>query len=589
MKNLFYLFLLVLMGGVISCNDSFLDETVTTDLDYETVFSDSTYTSDFLTEIYADIGFDTDLSRFQDPLVILNGPMGGLQTACDEAQYKVVPRISPDVQFVTGTVSPVTIRDDAWKKPYENIRRVNIFFANVHKSPMGEAAKKTYKAEARFLRAWYYFMLLQQYGGIPIIGDVVYESMDEMHGERSTFEECVEYIVKECEEAQKDLEINPSGRDHGRIGIGACKGLISRVRLYAASPLFNGSDFAPDNYPKELVGYPTEDKTRWKVAMEAAQDVMNLGYYSMYEDNDPEPGKGFYQLFLAASVPSAYCGTILEKKEGNGSARERLFQPPSRQGGGGGYPYQELVDAFPMKNGKPITDPNSGYDEKNPYADRDPRFYNTIIYDQTMIMDRTGMLPINIYLKPNGDPFDEDSYGIGTPTGYYFNKMLNREIAGNNVHGGPQSRPLIRYAEILLNYAEAKNEYSGPSEDIYDILKAIRRRGGIEAGDDGMYGLEKNMDYAKMRDAIRHERRIEFVLKGHRFYDVRRWMIAETTENQQMSAMRVQLVNEATGEKTYTRVTPVSFKHSFRKAMYLWPIPDAEVSKLPGLVQNPHY
>jgi hypothetical protein len=590
MKNIFHLLLLILLIGMsISCDDkNFLEETETTDLSYETVFADSTYTVGFLTEIYRDIGFDTDPGRFSTIYVTF----GGLQGACDEVEFRASSTITTDVLFATGTVNPVIVSDDAWGKPYVNIRRVNVFLKNVDKAPLSTARKTVYKAEARFLRAWYYSVLLKHYGGIPLIGDVIYESADEIKTTRDTYKDCVDYIVSECDAAAQDLATKPSGRNYGRVGSGACKALKARVLLYAASPLFNGSNFAPENYPKEIVGYPSPDPDRWRLAMEAAREVIGLNVYRLFvkhtnDDGNAEPGWGFYALFSGADwvIDGAEDGTIFELQEVKGQKYHKLFQPPSRGGGAGGFAYQDLVDCFPMRNGKAITDPTSGYDPNAPYANRDPRFNISITHDQTPLQNgATANVPVNTYLKEDYSPYDGDAVHTGTPTGYYVNKMQHRKTAANYFVGVAQSRPLIRYAEVLLNFAEAANEYAGPSDEIYEALKNIRERAGIYAGVDGMYGLKQGMDQDEMREVIRNERRIELAIEGHRFWDVRRWMIAEETDNKTMTGMEIRRVGN---QKTYTRYNVRS--HVFRKAMYLWPIPYKEISKSPDLLQNPHY
>ena len=175
--------------------------------------------------------------------------------------------------------------------------------------------------------------------------------------------------------------------------------------------------------------------------------------------------------------------------------------------------------------------------------------------------------------------------------------MVHRNCAGNYFVAPPVSRPLIRYAEILLNYAEAVNEYYGPdhSESLgitemspVEVLKLIRRRGGIEAGDDEMYGLKAGMTQEEMREAIRLERRLELCFEGFRFFDVRRWMIADQTDNATMHGL--ELTHKGSNmNKGYTwRVVDVR-KHIFRKSMYFWPIPYNETVKNEELIQNPYY
>ncbi len=585
MKSIYYLLSLVLVIGIsTSCESrNFLDETITTDLDIDEIFSDSTYTAGFLTDIYIDAGFDTDPGRFSS----LKGTFGGIQGACDETEYRASSVITTDVLFARGTVNPVIITEDAWEKPYKNIRKVNILLENIGRAPLSDAKKKTYKAEARFLRAWYYFIMLKHYGGIPLIGDVVYKDISEINPVRNTFAECVEYIVKECDEIAGDLIIKPTGREYGRVGAGACKALKARVLLFAASQLYNGSDYV-EGPLKEILGYTDYDRERWKMAMDAAEDVMNLGVYSLYVSHDGgERGVGYYRIFVAADWASegSTSGTIFEYQAKKSLRYQQLFNPPSRTGNGaGGYPYQNLVDAYPMMDGSRFDWDNPAH-AKDPYTNRDPRFKNTIVHDQTRMQNgQTENVPVNTYLNEDGSPFDQDAVHTGTPTGYYICKFIHRSTAANWVAAPTQARPLIRYADILLGYAEAANEYSGPSPKIYEVLTSIRERAGIIPGADGLYGLKADMTQEEMREAIRNERRIELALEGHRFWDVRRWMIVEETEQQPMTGLEVR---KAGNNKTYTKFNLQP--HVFRKAMYFWPIPYKEISKSPALVQNPYY
>ncbi|WP_319591021.1 RagB/SusD family nutrient uptake outer membrane protein [uncultured Draconibacterium sp.] len=587
MKRIIYP-VIVLMGiwFMVSCNSAdFLDETVTTDLDEATVFSDSTYTTAFLTDIYTNIGFASNFDRFND----WGTSSGGLQTACDEAEPRQLSAITTDVQFATGTVNSVIVDNSSWIRPYENIRKVNQLLKHLPEVPIAVGRKEIYAAEARFLRAWYYFVLVRHYGGVPLIGDVVYTRDDEINTVRNTFAECVDYIVSECDEAAKVLPNNPSGRERGHAGAGACMALKARVLLYAASPLYNGSDFASE-FPdiKPLLGYPEYSAERWKLARDAARQVISMNAYSLYIDNAEEAGRGFYRQYIPSDwvADGAYSGTILEHKRAMGRWRENLFQPPSRGGGGGGWPYQELVDAFPMKNGKAITDPNSGYDPNDPYANRDPRLFNSIVYDQVPLRNASiESVPVNIYLgNYNGQPSGQDAVYTGTPTGYYFKKQQHKQAAANYFIEVNQARPLMRYAELLLNYAEAQNEYEGPTTDVFEILKNIRERAGIEPGEDGMYGIDSGMNQEAMREFIQNERRVELAIEGFRIWDVRRWMIAEQTDNKTMHGMEITRNGEEASYKTFE-----VRKRIFRKAMYFWPIPYAEVAKSPELVQNPYY
>lgn len=588
-KNYYGLLVVLLFLAILSsCQDDFLDQTVTTDLDEKAVFSDSSYTTAFLTDIYIGIGFSSYPGRFNS---------GGLQTATDEATPRILNTTTTDLQFITGTVNPIIIDNEAWDKPYENIRKVNQFLKHLPDTPLKDEWKVAYAAEARFLRAWYYAILLEHFGGVPLIGDNTYSPNDAIPSKRNTYEECVNYIVAECEAAAKDLTVKPRGRNFGRAGAGACMALKARVLLHAASALHNGSDFAAGHPAEELLGYPTADKERWKKAADAAKDLIDLGEYQLYVSDGlaeesgqlngvPEPGFGFYGQFIPSDYTTygAFDGIILMKMEDKGQDRERLFQPPSRGGSGnGGFPYQEMVDAFGMSNGKPIAHPDSGYDPENPYTNRDPRFYYSIIYDQAPLSQGgfgASFSPVNIYLGTyQGIPTTQDAVRAGTPTGYYINKMLNRFITANSFIAGPQSRPLMRYAEVLLNFAEAMNEYAGPTTEVYEAVELVRERAGLSP-----YQLEPGLSQEEMRVAIRQERRVELAFEGFRFWDVRRWMIAEDTQDQVMHGMEIR----RNGADKTLKEFEVR-KHEFRKAMYFWPIPQSEVGKSSDMIQNPYY
>jgi hypothetical protein len=576
---------LALLCLIVSCQETdFLDNTQTTDLNEQTVFADSTYATRFFFAMFENIGFDSDPGRFTDGNIFFPSTSGGLDGASDEAEPRVIPAITTDIQFATGTVNAVIVSRDAWDICYKNIRRANQFLAHLDVMPFNEGLKNQLAAETRFLRAWYYAILLKHYGGVPMVGDTVYNANDKIDATRNTYAECVDYIVSECDAAAALLPTKPTSRDYGRIGSGACKALKARVLLYAASPLFNGSQFAGSEPLNSIVGYPAYDAERWHKAAEAARAVIALNAYKLHFNNAPVPGEGFYEEFLAKDFQSTNGseGIILERVATDSKRKEELWQPPSRGGGRAAYPYQELVDAFGMANGKPITDPASGYDPQNPYAGRDPRLNNTINHDQSLMpMVLLGpRVPIDIFLGSyQGRLAGQDAVHSGTPTGFYVNKLLHRVVLANSFVEGPASRPLMRYAETLLNFAEATNEYEGPTAEVYAVLEAIRERAGLSP-----FALPPGMSKEDMRDFIRNERRIELAFEGHRFFDVRRWMIAEETDNKNATGMEVTRNGDAISFKTF-----VVRKRTFRKAMYFWPIPYGETAKSSELLQNPYY
>ncbi len=569
--------LVAVIAGTIfySCKkESFLDNTSSTDLNEAVVFADSAYTMDFLSGIYTDIGFSVMPKRF--------GP-GGLDACSDEAEGASTGSINTFIQFATGTVNPSIITDDAWRISYTNVRRVNKFLTHLPNAKFSDELKVRAKAEARFLRAWYYAILVEHYAGVPLLADSIYKSSDVIPSQRNTYEECVNYITSECDAAAADLPWVQIGEDYGRINRAACYALKARVLLYAASPLFNGGGIASGEPLKSVTGYPTASNDRWKLAQDAAQEIINSGAYSLYVDNATEPGYGFYRMFQLRKSSEM----ILARMQASNSDLEAVWNPPTHGvTNPGAYPYLELVNAFGMKNGKRIDDPASGYDAQHPYNNRDPRFQNTFTRDQSLVYHYPELvrIPVNIYIdktNPNNPTSGQDAIYKGTPTGYYTYKMLDREVVSNwfNTYT-PRCFPLIRYAEILLDFAEARNEYLGaPDQQVYDAVEAIRSRAGLSP-----YQLAPGLTREQMRDIILNERQKELAFEGHRFFDVRRWKLGPQTQNQQMHG--TEPVRTAAGT-TYNTITVR--KHNFSDKMYLWPIPQSEISKSPQLLQNPGY
>ncbi|MBE8722748.1 RagB/SusD family nutrient uptake outer membrane protein [Sphingobacterium pedocola] len=558
-----------------SCDkQGFLDRTQSTDLNEQVVFSDSVYTINFLSSIYADIGFSTWPRRFGG---------GGLDASTDEAEGAGLGSINTFIQFATGTVNSNLITKDAWSNSYTNIRRVNIMLKNLPQAKFGDDIKVRVKAESRFLRAYYYFILLEHYGGVPLMGDSVYRASDQIPFARDTYEDCVNYIVSECDAVAEDLPWIQEGENYGRINKAACYGLKSRVLLYAASPLFNGEGLVTTGPLQAIVGYPDADQTRWKRAEDAAAQIMESGQYALHVDNNTEPGYGFYRLFHLRKN-SEY---LLARMQDANRDLEGIWHPPTfGLGSPGAYPYLETVNAFGMKNGLSIDDPQSGYDPAQPYKDRDPRLANTVTRDQSLVFHRDGLArrPVNIYIdktNPSNVTSGQDAIYRGTPTGYYTYKMVHRDVGADWFSTEtPRCMPIIRYAEILLNYAEARNErLASPDDEVYDAVESIRERAGLSP-----FVLPTDLSKVEMRTIIRNERRKELAFEGHRFFDVRRWKIAEVVENSQLHGTEPVRTTAGT---TYNTIDVR--KRVFNNRMYLWPIPQSEVAKSVELLQNPGY
>lgn len=558
-----------------SCQkEGFLDKTESTDLNEKTVFADSAYTMDFLTGIYTDVGYSTDPKRFGG---------GGLDASSDESEGPSSGSVNTYIQFATGTVNSGIITNDAWRIPYTNIRRVNRFLQYLPQAKFRDVLKIRVKAEARFLRAWYYATLLQHYGGVPIVGDSIYNALDSVPTTRRTYAECVTYIVNECDAAAQDLPWIQSGEEYGRVNKAACYALKARVLLYAASPLFNGGGLETTEPLRSIVAYSTFDKERWKLAQDAALQVINSSQYALVVDNTTEPGYGFYKIFTLRKSSEL----IFAKMQGSNDQLEAIWLPPTHGvTNPGAYPYLETTNAFGMRNGLAITDPLSGFDPQQPYKNRDPRFTNSFTYDQSLVQHFPELvrIPVNIYIDktdPTKVVSGQNAIYKGTPTGYYTYKMITRDVV-SNWFNTTSSRcfPLIRYAEVLLDFAEARNEYlAAPDQQVYDAVEAIRERAGLSP-----FKLTLGLSQSDMREIIRNERQKELAFEGHRFFDVRRWKIASETENKMMHGTEpVKTISGTTYNTIEVR------KHSFIDKMYLWPIPESEIKKSIQLLQNPGY
>ncbi|RYZ62958.1 MAG: RagB/SusD family nutrient uptake outer membrane protein [Chitinophagaceae bacterium] len=486
-------------------------------------------------------------------------------------------------QMATGAFTASAVNaDNVWTTYYAAIRNATNFIVYINRVPLkeklpnGASARSAFRSEARFLRARLYFELIKRYGGVPLLGDALPQITDEIQLPRNSFAECVDYILEECDDIRDSLRTPQmvGNADYGRVTSGAALALKARVLLYAASPLFNGGNAGGS----PLTGYPTADPSRWKKAADAAKEIMDMNVYSLMPS--------FVSVFITQARP---VGTNPEKifwrQDGNNRNVEINNGPVGYVSAGGSgitSPTQNLVDAFPMKSGLAITDPASAYDPANPYQDRDPRLDATILYNGHLWLNRAVQTFEGGLDKPGGTVQQ-------TKTSYYMRKFMgefesvpaNPPVYNDVVHDWVY----FRYAEVLLNFAEATNEFSGPSTAVYDALIALRKRAGILPGNDNLYGLKQGMTKGEMRRAIQAERRVELAFEEHRFWDIRRWKIAEEAYNAgPLYGLSIQ--KASSGQLFYNRVvvlTPV-----FRSPqMYLYPIPFSEVNKNPKMQQNP--
>lgn len=476
-------------------------------------------------------------------------------------------------RFTTSSLSALSNPDDAWSKNYEGIRKANIFLKNIDIVPV-PAKIPFWKAETRFLRAMFYFELVKRYGGVPLVGDEVLDAEKPKNFTRNSFEECINYIVAECDAIKGAVRPDPlAAGDYGRISNGVVLALKARTLLYAASPLYNGGNIGGTADQKRFQGYANFDAERWNLAAQAANDLIVTGKFKI-------DGVAYNNVFIVRKNDEVILGYLRNNSSdletNNGPVGYALASAQGRTS-----PTQDLVEAFPGLNGRDITDPVSGFVATNPYANRDPRLASTVLYNGVNWLSR----PLQTYEggldKPNNN-------STQTKTGYYLRKHLGNFATATLYSAQPHNFPIFRYAEVLLNYAEARNEYlATPDASVYKVLQDIRKRAGITAGTTAgySYGLKSSgMTKDEMRIAIRNERRIEMAFEEQRFWDLRRWKTAETALNKDLNGMMITR-NATTGALTYqkTVVGKISFANP---RMYFYPIPYAEITKNTNLVQN---
>ncbi|WP_201982394.1 RagB/SusD family nutrient uptake outer membrane protein [Hymenobacter rubidus] len=509
------------------------------------------------------------------------GPGDFLAAATDDALPSRLN--SPAQYFTNGTISVVNNPDAYWSSAYAGIRRVNIFLANIDRVPALPANIVIWKAEARFIRAMLYFELLKRYGGVPLIGDKIFTLDDDLSVPRNTYAETVNYIVSECDLIKPDLRLPsaiPDG-EWGRIPRTAAFALKSRLLLYAASPLFNGGQV---NGAGDRQGYPTADANRWQLALTAAQDLIALNAHSLI------------MTPTATAFPSVFTTKknseiILAKQASNNTTLEN-WNAPMGYGApaasqGLTSPSQNFVDAFPMLSGAAITDAGSGYSAQNPYANRDPRLLFSVFANGVTTGTTT---PGSRWLSRNVETFDggRDRPGGGavqTRTGYYLRKFLGDFTTATAYSNQSHNFPIFRYAETLLNAAEALNEL-GRTTEALTLLLPLRQRAGLTPGTNSRYGIPATLSQSDARTFIRNERRIELGFEEHRFWDLRRWKTAENVLNGPLYGVQITKGGTTTAP-TYTYTTTTAANMTWQPRLYYMPLPYDETTKNLNLTQNP--
>jgi hypothetical protein len=608
-KIVFCLLSLVVFG----CNDDFVNTKPLDQLGESTVWTDAALAEAFVSEIYAGFGnggFDEQMNASLTDETIFTHPGRNITTITES-------RSNPaDPGWINGTLS--------WGNMFLRIRACNLALSNL------EAPKFTspvlvdrLKGEVKFLRAYYYHQLIRYFGGVPIIDKPFTLNDSDFLSPRNTWEECVNFIVKNCDEAAALLD--GKSMVAGRANKAAALALKARVLIYAASdlhdmPTAKSKSSVLSSYAKpELVGYVSGDrKARWEKARDAAKAVIDLpGYgYALNLTNPVSSADGTANYMNASLARNGGEKEILigryfiNAKQENGG-RQGLFNGPNGyHNWAGNTPVQLMIDDYEMMDGSKF-DWNKTEHASAPYTNRDPRFYASILYEGAPWKPRTSdvaskdpanQIQTGQYILANGTTIfglDTRKSSVedwnGSYTGYYIRKFVDPNPAIIDQNTWQQVPwPILRYTEMVFNYAESLIELGDHATALLWLNK-IRFRSGMPA-------LTETGDALKQR--FRNEKRVEMYLEEQRYHDTRRWMIAPTTLGRKANGINVTGVAKAgaTIPNPY-RFDPNAFSYTYKvfeidpgkenrawlDKMYYLPIHRDEMNRNNKLVQNPGY
>jgi starch-binding outer membrane protein, SusD/RagB family len=560
MKQLFSTITLLLVFLFSSCSD-YLDTVPGDQYDDNAVWSSPSLIESFVYKIYLGIPYPyqwyMSASLVDEAVPIQND---GVTTRV------LTSTMTPDDQGAFVSNWATCMENWWWKSVYTNIRACNLFLSKIDAVEFTDNTKKQQLiGEVHFLRGYFYYLLMAQYGGVPLI-DKVINIGDDYNTPRNTFEETVNFIVDDLDAAVADDKLEEQ-TDKTRATVGAAYALKSRVLLYAASDLYhsNASWAGSYDYP-ELIGYVSDNReTLYKAAKAAAEKVMTLGY-DLYKGNS-DPAANFQELFLQMSSSEQIFITQYDKQNFPYYATDWIAWvcgTPSYGGFALNQVTANLADAFENADG---TSFSFDAQKSSPYAGRDPRFYASILYNgASWYVNSWGTTSPSII-----DITSTDSNN-GNTTGYYIRKFISPS-ENDYYYGSRQPEPYIqiRYAEVLLNYAEACLGL-GDEASARSAMNKIRERAGMPDVPDSETGTALLARY-------RNERRVELAWEGHRFFDVRRWMIASQAY---VAARGVKVESGSYKEFDFE-------SRAWNNSHYLIPISRTEMQKNTALIQNPIY
>lgn len=628
MKNL-YIRLIFLFAGLFlssSCSE-YLDKEDDVELTLDAVFESKTKTENWLASCY---------SRIPDPTWGYTRSLGWEILADDmtpserwrQYDWQVIPFALGD-WAVSSQWNP-----GYWNQLPQRIRECNILIKNIKPIPsqnLTESDVKLMIGECRFLKAYYYSLLINTYGPVPFNPDEITPvdfNLPDLQVGQTPYDEIVSWIDNELKEAEKVLpQSYTDGKKYGRATSIMCKAVRARMLLFAASPLVNGNPDYAGHLSKEgkALFNSSYDANKWKIAADASKDLIISAETAGH--------KLYVELNAAGGIDPFLSCQNLHLKEASQGNREVLFarpsveskeydrhSAPSGSGGAGGYGVtQSLVDAFFTANGLPISDPASGYVETgfsgedgywtygstkwnevknagfvtvagtyNMYCNREPRFYLAVNFDRAWYTDGANAgkdqgrkLEFFNGAKDNNHTHDAPQ------NGYLVRKRTDPTRDPLRDYFAPRHGILYRLGEAYLNYAEALNESDPGNADILIYLNKIRERAGVRTyttGATDALNIHVDNDQASIRKIIRMERRVELCTEGIRYDDLRRWKLAETVLNGPAYGMNF---NGKTESEFYKRT--VYQTRVYKKAFYWFPIYLAEIEKNTNLVQSPFW
>lgn len=613
MKYIFHsLIIATTTFGAVSCNKNYLDvsKELAEDRDMQKIFSTPADVRRWQRNIYAGIPNMANYSR--NDISGLDNPWLRMT---DEVKLR---------QVTEYNLAPYTLSHSTWSRwsLYQYIRQANIFLANAVEIPATGQADfisadelAELKVQARFLRAYYHYLLFELYGPVTIMTEIADPNNRTLDFARNSVDEVVNFIYDEltaCADGLKDPDLS----NQQLLAVptkGAALAVRARLMMYAASPLFNGGyaeALALTNKDGKRL-FPDADNTKWQKALTAVKAIIDYaetgGHYALHRENTGtsyDPDKSLYELHMKYNKEIIFARSDVNWGTVPNAGVDGWSVPRGARGGSNATGYiaatQELVDAFFMNDGLPIQE-SPVYSETGMsvagedltgrtqpgtyrmYVNREPRFYQAIFYNGR----RWHVGNEQIFFNRGGN--SDNSVQDHARTGYIFYKKLSKRVYNQGSNPKSEYRPgiIFRLAEFYLLYAEALNEVTPSDPNIITYIDKVRSRAGIPLLADIKPGIRGNQ--AAQREAVRAEMRVELAGEGQRYFDVRRWMIAEAPAGKgaQGGPYYGMDLNAATIEGFYKRT--LIENRGWTKAMYLYPIPLNDIQNSRLLVQNPLY